>query len=277
MLTGKDGKILAYMLSESTTVSDFNITRSNDSCVDIDTVLIDTSKWNRNGRKYPTPVVKRAADHERIQEQLKTGSWCGEAGHPLQPTVQRQAEVMKDNISHRILSIDWKGPVMKGHVQTAPTDRGREMRDFILSDPPMIVAFSLRGLGPVMQTKEGYIVKDPLTLITFDWVFYPSYKEAYQQSIIAQKVQESVQLSGNDMYNSSMIALSESSALNYAKEESKNFKLVAPLFEANNQILTLSNDNRKIILTNLNEDSKDTIIIPIEKYISNEIDNYSLF
>ena len=166
---------------------------------------------------------------------------------------------------------------MKGRVQTAPTDRGREMRDFILSDPPMIVAFSLRGLGPVMQTKEGYIVKDPLTLITFDWVFYPSYKEAYQQSIIAQKVQESVQLSGNDMYNSSMIALSESSALNYAKEESKNFKLVAPLFEANNQILTLSNDNRKIILTNLNEDSKDTIIIPIEKYISNEIDNYSLF
>ena len=270
----REGKIIAHMLSESVTESDMNVISQNSNSVTIDAQLIDTSQWNRNGRKYPTAVVKRGMQHERIQEEMRTGSWCGEAGHPLQPSVQRQAEVMKDNISHRILSVDWSGPIMKGKVQTAPTARGREMRDFILSDPPMVVAFSLRGMGPVMQTKDGIVVKDPLTIITFDWVFYPSFRDAYQTSILSQKIQESVQEFGNDMFTGSFEALSESAAINYIKEESKNYKLVAPFFEADNQTINLTEDNKHVIITNLTENTKDRIIVDIENYISKDIDSY---
>ena len=270
----REGKIIAYMLSESVTNSEMQIMNSTGNNVTIDAQLIDTSQWNRNTRKYPTAVVKRGMAHERIQEQIRTGSWCGEAGHPLTPTVQRQAEVIKENISHRILSVEWNGPIMNGKIQTAPTDRGREMRDFILSDPPMITAFSLRGMGPVMQTKEGIIVKDPLTIITFDWVFYPSYRDAYQISSVSQKVQESVQNFGNDMYGDSAIPLSEASAIDYIKEESKNYKLVAPLFEANNQAVNLSEDNKHVIITNLSENTKDRIIVDLEQYVSDDIDSY---
>lgn len=273
--------ILGYILSEATTASESKeIIDTSKSSVTINAQLINTSQWNRNGRKYPTNVVKKAILSERIQEELRTGSWCGEAGHPLQPSVQRQAEVMKDNISHRILEVNWSGPILNGKVQTAPTDRGREMRDFILADPPMVVAFSLRGMGPVMQTKDGYVVKDPLTLITFDWVFYPSFRDAYQSSIECQKIQESVQTFGNSMFNDNFQPLNESSAISYIKEESKNYKLVAPLFEAAGKTVTLSPNHRQVIITtNILDEStmtnkKEEVHINLESYISRDIDSF---
>lgn len=265
-----EGKVIAYMLSESTTMANTSIISDKNNCVTMRADLQDESEWNRNRRKYPMKTIKSGLYSERVQELIKHKSWCGEAGHPIEPTVQRQCSVVEDNISHRILSFEMSGSIVKGIVKTAPTPRGYDMRNFVLDDDAMETAYSLRAMGPMTQTAEGYIVQAPLTMICYDWVFFPSHRKAYQTELI-NKIQES----GNTLSESTMFPLLESSAIDYIQQDSKNFKMISQLFEYDNRTITLSEDCSKVIITDqLDECNKDKIIVGVESYMANEISSY---
>lgn len=269
----KQDKIVAFLIRESTT-TDPNIKIISDSnqCVKINADLQDTSELNRNKRKYPTNVIRNGLQRENIAELIANKSWFGEAGHPIDPTVQRQMTVMQQNISHRILDYNFRGPIVNGTVKTAPTEMGRFMRDVILDgEDAMKSAFSLRAMGPVKETAAGRIVQDPLTIVTYDWVFFPSHRKAYQQAILG--------VTGNGNTNAltesaSMIPLLEASAIDYIASESKNFKLISNLLEFTNKDALLSEDASKIILVDKDGNTTDKLVVGVEDYISHEITGY---
>lgn len=270
-MISNNGKVIAYMLSENTTPANLSILSDKNNCVKINADLQDYD-WNRNRRKYPKKTIESGIYSVRIQELLKVKSLFGEAGHPIDPTVQRQCTVLKDNISHRILSFDVGATKVKGIVKTTNTPRGLDMRNLILDDDAMIAAFSLRAMGPMVQTAEGSIVQAPLTMIDYDWVDFPSHPTAYQTQIL-----NNIQESGNTMFANEciMIPLLESSAIDFIKQDSNNFKLISGLFEYNNRSINLSEDCKNVIITNkLDGNNTDKIVVGLEGFISHDINNY---
>lgn len=271
MLVNGD-KIIAYMISESAPEnSGIQIIKDSNRCVTIRAMLQDAEEINRNKRKYPIDVLRSGLESERIRELILTKSWFGEAGHPIEPTMQRQCNILESNISHRVLAYDIVGSKIMGNVKTTPTPRGFDMRNLIIDDDPMLSAFSLRAVGPMVQTAEGSIVQKPLTMICYDWVQFPSHRKAYQVDII-----KNISEAGNCALNESCITpLLEASALDFISEESQSFKIVSELFGAENGILTLSENCKTVSITSQNgERDKDTMVIALESAVAHEIDSY---
>lgn len=265
-------KVIAYMISESATQnSGIQILKDFNKCVTIRAMLQDAEELNRNKRKYPIDVLRSGLESERIQELIMAKSWFGEAGHPIEPTVQRQCNVLESNISHRILSYEIIGSKICGNVKTTPTARGYDMRNLIIDDDPMLSAFSLRAMGPMTQTAEGSIVQKPLTMICYDWVQYPSHRKAYQTDII-----KAISESGNNALNESCITpLLEASALDFIAEESKNYQIVSELFEADNRIISLNENCKTVSITSTDDpNNKESMIITLESALSHEIDGF---
>ena len=261
--------IIAYLLSETTTnpTNNYDIINYNSDSVTINADLQDFV-FNRNTRQYGYKVLKEGLERENIQELIQNNSWFGEAGHPVDPTMQRQMTVVQNNISHRILNYKINTSMVTGKVKTTPTKQGRFMRDMILDDDPMKSAFSLRAVGPVRETPKGKIVQSPLTVVTYDWVFYPSHKCAYQTSVVG------VNKSGNTLTESVCIPILESSALDYIAEESKNYKLISNIMDIAHKEAKLSEDAKKVLITDIDGNNKNTIVVGIEDYISNDICDY---
>ena len=251
MINSSAEKVVAYLISEETNRdSNIQILKSDNSGVKIEADLQDASEINRNTRRYPKNTLNNGLNRENITELINHRSWFGEAGHPINPTPQRQMTVVQKNISHRILSWDWRGSIVHGIVKTAPFPMGRAMRDCILDEDPMESAFSLRACGPIKETSQGKIVQDPLVVVTYDWVFYPSHRKAYHTSI-------------------------QESAIDYIKNQSKNYKMISELMESQGLNAELSENSDLIILTEKNnENSTDKIVIGVEDYISQEINDY---
>jgi len=96
-----------------------------------ETILQEGDIKNRNTRIYPTSVIQNGLNSEYVQERLATHSWVGEAGHPLAPTVERQLYIDQSNISHIITKTWFEGNLLYGVVETALTERGRDMQGLI--------------------------------------------------------------------------------------------------------------------------------------------------
>lgn len=265
-------KIVAFLLSEDvSTPANIKIVSDKDKSVKIKADLQDCAEWNRNTRQYPKNVLSAGLTRENISELIRKKSWFGEAGHPINPTPQRQMTVVQENISHRVLDYNFKGSIIEGTVKTAPFPMGYAMRDCILDDDPMESAFSLRAMGPVKQTTAGKMVQDPLTIICYDWVFYPSHRNAYQTKII----NEASALGNNIITESGIcIPLYENAAIQYVKDQSANYKIISELMESYGLNAELSDDNKMIILTEATNTGTDRICIKVEDYISKEITHY---
>ena len=261
-------QIVAYMICEQTSMGKSSILDDKQGGVKIYSELQDSSEFNRNGRNYPAEILAEGLSNPRIQELIQRKQWCGEAGHPIKPTLERQMDVAKDNISHRILSYEVKGAKIMGVVKTAPTLRGKEMRDFILDTDAMETAYSLRALGPITKTARGNIVGRPLTIITYDWVFYPSHANAYQQQIM-----EAVNKAGNTLTESVILPILENSAVDFIKHESKNYRMVSEYLQEYDQSEIYLGEGAKSIIVE-NTQNKDRIVIGVESFIGNEINSY---
>lgn len=262
-------KIVAYMLSEVTSENaNIQILRESQDGVGFKADLQDTAEWNRNGRNYPLHVVKNALYRENIQELIQHGSWFGEAGHPIDPTVQRQMTVVQDNISHRILSFKIDKGMIKGELETAPTKQGEFMKKMILNKHPMESAFSLRAVGPVKKTSRGNMVQDPMTAVTYDWVFYPSHRQAYQTEI------NGINSKGNTLSECVFKPLLEANAISFIQEDSKNYKLLSNMMDIGS--VTLSENCKSVIIDQANTDKniKNKVVLKLEDYMSNEIYSY---
>lgn len=171
------------IIHESAQFGDVSIQKRNPNTIEFITVLQEANKSNRNGRIYPKAVLEKALNAPNIRERLATKTWFGEAGHPMDTSVQRQMTIDMRNIAFIIKEIWWEGDLLKGRLETADTAVGRDMKGLI--EQGCRVAFSLRAQGNVHTNPVTGIVEveDGLQILGYDWVQVPSHAKAFMEKI----------------------------------------------------------------------------------------------
>jgi hypothetical protein len=254
-------KIKGYLICESSTFAQPTIVSpSKTNRVTIKTTLQDADVRNRNKRIYPKSVIENGLQSEFIKERMATKTFFGEAGHPLKPDIQRQLYLDQSNISHVITKLWWEGNILKGFVEAANTARGADFDGLVRQGSK--VGFSLRAVGPITEKRgDAVVVKDPLTIFSYDWIIHPSHAIAYMDEIVSE--------SGNVINESAGIwtPIYAEEAIDYIKNESKNFKIIAEALELDTRQIFLAEDSKKVYVRN----GQDTAVILTEDYISYEI------
>lgn len=149
---------------------------------EFDTILQSFRCLNRNGRKYWGPNIADMLLAERIVTMLSTNSWYGEMDHPYaqvknqELSSERIQAIELSRRSHKILRPKVSGDLLRATIQTASgTEAGRGFCDEIIQG--LIPSFSCRALAGIQQINgEPYVIVRKL--ITYDWVLYPSHREA---------------------------------------------------------------------------------------------------
>lgn len=149
---------------------------------EFETILQSFRCLNRNGRQYWGPNIADMLLAERIVTMLSTNSWYGEMDHPYaqikdqQLSSERIQAIELSRRSHKILRPKVTGDLLRATIQTASgTEAGRGFCDEIIQG--LIPSFSCRALAGIQQINgEPYVIVRKL--ITYDWVLYPSHREA---------------------------------------------------------------------------------------------------
>lgn len=241
--------------------------------VTIEAVLQDMNVKNRNGRFYSDKELMPELTCPRTVELIKSGNFCGEAGHPMCKDIARQQTIDPNNVSHKILKLWKEGNNIKAHVKGTPNDRGENFNNFILDDTK--VSFSLRALGSVQNTNRGAEVKN-IKVITWDWVIFPSHKAAYMTGIVEESGNIYAQNEGSKLYlpedDAGIIEpITNKQVMDYIKEESANIKTVLKSFDTLYETASLVDNGRRVQLVSK---EGDVFNINLESYIRNEILDY---
>lgn len=261
---------------------------------------------NRNGRRYLTTDLTREIAAPRQIELLSTGNMLGEAGHPMSKDLLRQQTIDPKYSCVRYLKFWMRGDDVMSLCKGTNNDLGetfdKDLRDGVKP------AFSLRALGTVENTSEGAVVRN-LKMITYDYVIYPSHPGAYTEKLITEaglipaEIPESNFIKQKDIYRKklgfdlvgrmdctqsftesfdNMTVVSrikqlqkESSAINYIKDESKNYKMLKEAFDLTNASGVEYDIDPRGNLTIHSEGT--TIYMNIEDYITKEIQQYTKF
>ena len=158
-------------------------------------ILQDVDTPNRNNRIYPKKVVESALNAPFILEKLATNSLAGEMNHPPDgSSLQRQMTIDMRNISHFIKKPYWNPRNSKQLLGDDETSGNSVGRDFaaMIRENNMICSFSMRGGGEVVRKNGNDIVKDPLKIITWDAVHFPSHKAAYMLNKLSEGIDVTV-------------------------------------------------------------------------------------
>ena len=146
--------------------------------------LIQCEKQNRNGRIYPTQLMKPVVERY-MQDRLQPGQWrsFGELGHP------EGIEINLDRVSHYITEMEWQGNDVMGVCQLLETSFGK-IADTILKSGCKL-GVSTRGMGELgykegYETTPGQVVTD-YDLICVDIVADPSAPEGWVNGILESK------------------------------------------------------------------------------------------
>lgn len=252
----KDAK--GYLICESTGIHEAPTIqgRTKSGNIIIHATIQDGDVLNRNKRIYPTEVLKNALESSYVKERLKTKSWYGEAGHPCKPDVQRQLYIDQSNISHIITKIWWEGNKLKAEIEAANTARGKDFQGLI--EQGSIVGFSLRAMGPIVENKGDHvIVKDPLTIFTYDWVIHPSHASAYMDKIVSE--------SGNVMMSESadmFEPIYDQTSMDYIKKEGTKLTI------GDNQMM-ISEDCKSIMTSRNKVKVEDALSFEVSKFLRN--------
>jgi hypothetical protein len=139
---------------------------------------------NRNRRAYDAANIMDRIEHDDyIQSMLKQQSWLGEIDHPS-PAVAGQ-DLTANRIcnpdpkmsSHFIRKPRLEGNLLKAPIQTDSSNENGMNMAIKIVDGKIVPAFSARVLGELIN-KLGLPTVMVKRLITYDWVLYPSHKEA---------------------------------------------------------------------------------------------------
>lgn len=137
-------------------------------------------KPNKNNRLYSKDTL--ANEVKRYNEEfVKTNRALGELGHPDTPSINLE------RVSHKIVSLEDNGEAFIGKAMILETPYGNIVKNFI--DSGVNLGVSSRGMGSLMQTKEGYnLVQDDFRLATAaDIVADPSAPGAFVNGIMENK------------------------------------------------------------------------------------------
>lgn len=284
------GKI-GYILNESSVCMesvDIREDRNSNRVTGIGALQTGNEK-NRNGRIYRTEDLVREINAPRQKELLAAKQLCGEAGHPIgadASSLVRQQTIDPTKICVRYLKLWMEGDNVMATFQGTNNALGeafdKDLRQGVLP------AFSLRALGTISSTPQGAVVEN-LKMITYDYVIYPSHPHAYTRGVLNESASSIAipksnfamsnamdgsksfikEFSNQDVINA--ISTMRESAISYVKDKSSNFKMLQECYDMTKYDTVDIINPHKIALT---EAGKNTIVMSIEDYIANEIQNY---
>jgi hypothetical protein len=288
--------IVGYLLSEE--VSDaveFKIKSEDKSgFVLAEGVLQNGNAVNRNKRYYPTEELNRAIHSPRIVELMTTGNLMGEAGHPSDASLQRQAKIDPTNVQVWYKKIWMEGDLVKAHFTGTSNDLGRSFNeDLKRGQHP---SFSLRALGSLVNEGGRMTVRN-MQMITYDRVYFPSHSKAYTtkivttESVVAEPVKYNVyNIDPDDYYFSKameinkqaqkgnspvmestiQIPLTQSQISNYIVTESANVKLAMNTFDVLYESMKI---NPNMDLVTMKTKDGNTVELSLEQSVQKELIN----
>jgi hypothetical protein len=265
------GPIQAFIINESRgpeTVPEIIKEEKNIVRFKVDTLQV-ADVQNRNTRVYEWKDLQEGCGREFIQERLKTGTLYCEIGHPQEKTIERQSFLDRKNASCILKSIDLKKPVISGIVETMDTVLGRDLKGIILSNKAK-TAFSMRGIGKIVERKGKIFVKSPLHIFTWDEVVHPSVSSAYMGEILTE-ADSGVVYEENS--SGILTVVNENAFAKYIFDSStaaQNTADAMGLEVEDNGANLVINENGTIAIKGEN----DTLVILAESYIRREITDY---
>ena len=282
---------IGYILNESSVCMesvDIREDRNSNRVTGIGALQTGNEK-NRNGRIYRTEDLVREINAPRQKELLAAKQLCGEAGHPIgadASSLVRQQTIDPTKICVRYLKLWMEGDNVMATFQGTNNALGeafdKDLRQGVLP------AFSLRALGTISSTPQGAVVEN-LKMITYDYVIYPSHPHAYTRGVLNESASSIAipksnfamsnamdgsksfikEFSNQDVINA--ISTMRESAISYVKDKSSNFKMLQECYDMTKYDTVDIINPHKLALT---EAGKNTIVMSIEDYIANEIQNY---
>ena len=245
-------------------------------------ILQTADERNRNGRYYAEEELFPQLVAPRTKELLAAGYLRAEMGHPLSKDLARQS-VIDDKITcARFLTLWTEGKNVWARFKGTNNEYGTAF-DLDLKDGCK-PAWSLRALGSVMQTSRGAEVKN-LRVITWDNVIYPSHPGAYTQRIVAESLAIANEstitgttptgkiITENDLNGVAMITpIKNEQILNFLQEQSGNLKFIKECFDFVYKDIVVNEKGTKVFLTT---NEGDTLVVPMESYVHNELMNYA--
>ena len=245
-------------------------------------ILQTADERNRNGRYYAEEELFPQLVAPRTKELLAAGYLRAEMGHPLSKDLARQS-VIDDKITcARFLTLWTEGKNVWARFKGTNNEYGTAF-DLDLKDGCK-PAWSLRALGSVMQTSRGAEVKN-LRVITWDNVIYPSHPGAYTQRIVAESLAIANEstitgttptgkiITENDLNGVAMITpIKNEQILNFLQEQSGHLKFIKECFDFVYKDIVVNEKGTKVFLTT---NEGDTLVVPMESYVHNELMNYA--
>lgn len=130
---------------------------------------------NQNGRIYPKPILMREAERYSKVEVAQRRA-LGELDHPESSVVNLK------NVSHNILSLEWRDDDLWGKVEVLNTPSGRILQE--LFKHGVTLGISSRGMGSVRQLDETTLEVQPdFQLVCWDFVSNPSTQGAFMAPV----------------------------------------------------------------------------------------------
>lgn len=230
-------------------------------------ILQSSNVINRNKRIYPQSELFPQLETERTKQLLAHGMMLGEAGHPLDTSLVRQQTINPTLTSVRYTKFWTEGNYVWGEFKGTNNAYG-DTFDMDLREG-YIPEFSLRALGSVESTPQGAVVSG-LKLITYDQVIFQSDYAAFTRKIVSESATEKEILIPDR--KDILYPIMNEDVKKYIISESANFKIIKESFDIFYDSIELSEDGNHILMMNKNGDFMN---ISLEKYIANEIYNYS--
>lgn len=206
--------------------------------VKMEAILQDADAENRNKRVYPKSVINNSLRHPFVQEKLATNSLFGEMNHPdAKLGLERQLKIDMHNVCHLIKNPRWddRNPnLLIGDVETTGNAVGKDLAGLIVCNN-MLPSFSMRGAGDVVNKRGVAYVKDPMRLITWDNVHYPSHKVAYARAM-------------NEDVNE--VPITAKMLAEYVASNSKNTQMILEdVMQLSGGTMSFSVDKGKVLIT----------------------------
>jgi hypothetical protein len=146
----------------------------------IEGIFLQGDICNRNGRMYQMETLRKEVQRYN-ENHIQAGRALGELGHPDGPTVNL------DRVSHKIVSLKESGTNFIGKAKILSTPMGK-IAECLIGDGVKL-GVSSRGIGSLMQTKEGVNVVGPdfMLATAADIVADPSAPDAFVEGIMEGK------------------------------------------------------------------------------------------
>lgn len=216
-----------------------------------DAVLQSFGVMNRNRRMYEAENIMGCINtDDYIQSMLRQNSWMGEIDHPAAEkegetlTINRISNPNMKLTSHYIRRPRLNGNLLEARIQTDSSNENGMNMAIKIVDGKIIPCFSARVLG-ALQNKNGNPVVHVRKLITYDWVLYPSHREA--EAKINQPIQESVETAAK-YANCTVIFLPELARM--AAVNSKEASWLCESFGLSmNDIVGVTSTGNSVVLT----------------------------